>query len=300
MKIMDFISSLLPSFGKNRVLEDIRITRNELNEITHPAYKTAVNVFKGWKFKSEKVLAYFKVFDTFVKHPSNENYVMVVECSIADIVHNLTHVEDIINKTFNEDVGAGGLTYQKANLLQFVEACAFVSKYARKFLNFIYICETEQYEEAKTSLSVSLSVAELKWLDEQLIPFANAFAIITKKQTDIEKLIDLVPDIEITNDNAKTLESTIGITKLDPFNFGLVAGFMHPVYHFRMMIAEWQADRYKEAKEEMRLLSLRKLNLEKLADGKPDANTQKEIQYLETRVQDLTYKIAQMEEKYGK
>ena len=75
--------------------------------------------------------------------------------------------------------------------------------------------------------------------------------------------------------------------------------WLNPIYHIGMRIAEWQAKRYKSAKEELSLLQLRKLNLERVSAGKPDAKIQSEIKYLEARIQGLNFDIDEMEKKYA-
>jgi ABC-type phosphate transport system auxiliary subunit len=73
--------------------------------------------------------------------------------------------------------------------------------------------------------------------------------------------------------------------------------WLNPVYHVGMLVAEWQAARYKAAQEELRTLQLRKLNLEKKLEGKSDAKIEQQISYMQKRVDDLEYKIVKMEKK---
>jgi hypothetical protein len=295
MQIKNFLSSLLPTFGKDRVLEDCRITRTEIKEFTQPAYDIAAPALKGYKFKSESVETLFATFSRMVKDAGRENPIVYIQKSWKPILENLDHMEKMVEKTYSEEVAGIGLTYMKANLLQFVEALHFVSKYARKFLLYVYICETAEYEEGGTSVAESLTPSEMEWITANIVAFCTAFNVVSGNPNQVEKKLADIPDVVITEDNVGTLSATMGEHKIDPFQMKLIPVWMNPIYHIGMFVAEWQATRYKAAKEELRLVQLRKLNLEKVSNGKPDAAVQKEIAHLEDRIQDLNYRIHKLE-----
>lgn len=292
MKITAFIASLLPTFGKDSVLEDLRLTHGEYKEFTMPAYATAVPLLKNWKFKSEVVQDQFSRFGRMVRGSGNP--VVVINNGFKDILENIEIVEKAIEKTYSEEVAGAGMTYSKSTLLQLAEAFAFVSKFARKWLIYIYIHETMEVPDAE-DLSESLTPAEKEWIEANFLNFCTAFGIVSGEGNQMQKRLNDIPDVAVTSENADTLAHTLGETKIDPFQLKLIPIWMNPIYHIGMFVAEWQADRYKAAKEELRLLQLRKLNLERHSQGKPDAHLQKEIAYTESRIQSLNYKIAKME-----
>jgi hypothetical protein len=77
----------------------------------------------------------------------------------------------------------------------------------------------------------------------------------------------------------------------------MLQGFeMNPIYHFRLMIAEWQANRYKSYKEKKKLLEVKLLRLRLLREGKRDPKLDKEIDYIESLVGKLEYSMSKMEE----
>lgn len=297
MDMQKLIHSLLPSMKKDQVTEDCRITKAEITEFTQPAYKLADALLQRHKFQSVELNQMFSVFSRNVKHSSNDNLVSVIYKSFKQIVSNLDDVNDLVEKTYQQELSGSGLTYFKANLLQYVEAVAFVSKYSRKFLNYVYIMETKEYPDGGVDLSEALTPAEIKWIEANFLNFCTAFNAVTSDSGALMKKINDVPDIVITEDNKHGLESTFGKDKLDPFKLGIIPIWMNPIYHIGMFVAEWQFSRAKAAKEELKMLQLRKLNLESLIDGKkPDAALQKEITYTETRIQGLNYKINKLEE----
>lgn len=297
MKILQFVQSLLPTFSKDKALDDLRITHTEIKEFTIPAYDSAVKFMDKWDFKSEVITGMFDQFKRIVKGANGDNPVITIHKSFKNILENHEQIENAIAKTYSEDEAGAGLSYKKANLLQFSECLAFVSKYARKFLVFIYVHETAQYENGGTSIADSLTKAEVLWIEANFVNFCTVLNIVSGNPSMIKRQLEDIPDIIVTEENAGTLGSTIGENKVDPFQMKFIPTWLNPIYHVGMFVAEWQAERYKEAKEELKLLQLRKLNLEKInADkDKPDAALQKEITYMETRIKSVSYKIDKME-----
>ncbi len=297
MKFTAFLKSLIPGFEKDRVLEDIRITRTELKEITIPAYESTAPLLKK-DLQSKEIADFDKLFRRNNPGFNRDLFAGLLEgLQIAE--SNLDVVEDLIAKTYNEDVAAGGLTYLKANLLQYVEITGFVSKYARKFLLYTFVMEAAAYEANSLKMSESLTKAELRWIEENFLNFSQAFKIVSTPKAKLAKQFADVPDIVITGNNEDTLMRTQGV-KMDPMSMRFIASWLNPIYHLRMMVAEWQVNRYNAAKEELKIIQLRKLHLERLRDGKADARLEKEISYLEERAQKLNYKIQQMEDDANK
>lgn len=294
MKFTTFIKSLLPGFEKDRVLEDIRITRTELKEATIPAFESSVPLLKSSTLKSKEIEDFEKVF-----RRNNPGFPRELFEGLLEGLHtaesNLEVAEDLIIKTYNEDVAAGGMTYLKANLLQFVELVGFVSKYSRKFLFYTFVMEAAKFEANSLKMSESLSKAELRWIEENFLNFAQAFKIVSVPKAKLGKQLADIPDVVITSDNEDVLMRTQS-NKVDPMSMRFIAAWLNPIYYIRMQVAEWQVNRYNAAKEELKVIQLRKLHLERLRNNEPDARLEKEIAYLEERAQKLNYKIQQMEE----
>lgn len=297
MQFFKYISSLLPSFSRDRILEDCRLTRTEITEETLPAYANALVILKGWKFKSDEIVMYQTQFNTLLA-TKNRNMFVTIHDSFKEIIQNLTDIEKLIDQTYNQEVASQGLTYLKANQLQFVEACGFVSKFSRKLLNYTLICETKSLDDASPEIAESISKAESDWLRANFVSFTTAFSIVSSSAALVKKSLEAVPDITITSENIHTLPQTLGEKKIDPFMMRLIPIWMNPIYHLGLMVAEWQAERYHAAKEERRLIELRLLNMKMLQEGKPDARTQKMIEYNQERVRALNRAIAKMEEKH--
>lgn len=293
MKFTSFLQSLIPNFEKNKVTEDLRITATELSEITIPAYAESSNLLVSSVLKSKEIDDFNKILRRNIPG-LNKDLIKGIYEGLEIARENLDVVSDLINKTYNNEIAATGMTYLKANLLQYVEATAFVSKYARKFLIYIYVVECAEYKENSLKINESLTKVEIAWIKDNIINFSQAFKIVSTPKAKLTKELHDIPDINITPDNEENLVR-VSSNKIDPFSLRLIPIWLNPIYHIGMFVAEWQANRYKAAKEELKIIQLRKLHLERLSSGKADAKLEKEIAYLESRAQDLNYKIQKIE-----
>lgn len=294
MQIEKLIRALLPDFKKDRVTEDIRFTRGELKQL-EDAYGDAAKLLGHWNFKSEDLKLKFASFKRIVSTGS-DNPIVFLSKNIPLMLKNLDVAEELASNALNNTIASSGLTYKQATIIQYASALNFVCRYGRKFLNYIYVAEAMNYrEEGEQYLKDSIPDAEVKWINDKFVDFCAAVAAVTDKPETTLKKFEEIPDIEVARSNPKTLSNTVGDAKLDPFRMNFIGTRLNPILFFRMVVSEWQFKRHKENKEELALLQLRRLNLEKLKQGQHDARVEKEIQDIESRVNKLSMDIAEME-----
>lgn len=302
MNIVSYVKSLLPKFGKDRVLEDSRIIRTELETVSIPSYVEAEKAFTKWTFKSETLKGFITIFNRNIKPTSGfgnkDNMVITIRKGLERLLDILEMTEDNLQKNLEEDVIADGVTCLKANLIQCLEGVSYLSKYSFKLLNYIYVAETGALEDnEKNALKSNFSPAELEYIEKGFVEFCLVFGALTRSKQEFTKLIDQVPDIMVNFTNGDAITSTITSDKLDPLGMrSFSVRVTNPIYHIGLMVAEWQAQQYKLSKETKKILELRLLNLELIVQKNPDAKLQQEIEYIQSRIQGLDFKIRKMEE----
>lgn len=143
--------------------------------------------------------------------------------------------------------------------------------------------------------------------------FINTFDSVSIK--DFEKMIDEVPEVVVNKDNSNAMVSLYGQNKLFPINLEshvakegyisdtvikLVIGATSLVFKpFMWVISLWSTysvSRYKQALERKKALDLYLLELETITKGETNPKLEKEINYVQKRVQDLEYEIRDFEE----
>lgn len=288
---------MLPSFGKDRVIEDIRVTKGQLDELVE-IYGEASDLLHRTKFNNPTVLGMFEQFKR-VAGGGSDNMIVYIDKNLKQVQVNLNAAESLAKALLNNTIASRGLSYKQATVIQFVNSINFVNNFARSLLHYIYVLESTQYSADPQDALTAISKPDLIWLEEKFLDFCNAFKTVSMKTEDVLKKFDEIPEAVVNEASERTLTSTLGAAKMDPLKLGFAGNWMNPIYFFRMQIAEWQVKRYNLAKETLAVLRLRRIQLEDQRNGKENAKLEKEIQYFESRIQTLSYEISEVEKKYG-
>lgn len=303
MNIFTYIKSLAHKFNKTEIQKSCETTIDSLRNHTIPAYAGAMDLFKSSKFKSKEALDFATTLKRMVKGSSNSLLETIHDCLIESTVL-LKVISKKSDHLFNDQESTLALTFQKATYLRLVTAIGFTNDFSRKFLNYLYVLETANVDK-EFSIKESITPAEIKYVEDNFLNFCTCVNILTNKTSAIEQKVDDLPDALVTETSEKTLEAVLGNSKVDPLgfrNFALPVNISvrwNPFYMVANLVADYQIAAYKCAKEEFNLLQLRKLNLERLNEKKPDAKLQQEIEHMSNRISGLNFEITQMESKYA-
>lgn len=297
MKLQKFISLMLPTFEKGRLIEELQVVRNEIKEITLPPLREASEFYRVGKLKSKQALNYDHNFLRIAPiQKVSGNYLSVSYHVLATLDEKLNVLGKLIDHAFSKDVGSSSISFLRANILQYLEVASFSSRYARRLLLWS-LSEEQDSDNSPFRLPKAMSKAEERWIWDNRDNYAKCLAILSIDTRKMESSFQAVPDMVVAPDDIAAVEATVGSTKTDPFHFGFIPVRLNPIYYIRMSIAEWQVNRYKAAVEEKRALEYRLLALKE--NGSKDAKLEQEIAYTEGRVQKLNKKLAEMEEGYN-
>lgn len=297
MKLQKFISLMLPTFEKGRLIEELGVVRNEIKEITLPPLREASEFYRVGKLKSVQGLNYDKNFLRIAPiQKVSGNYLTASYVVLAALDEKLEVLGKLIDKAFSKDVGSSSISFLRANILQYLEVASFSSRYARRLLLWT-LSEEQDSANSPFRLPKAMSKAEERWIWDNRDNFAKCLSILSIDTHKMQSSFQAVPDMVVAPDDIAAVEATVGSTKTDPFHFGFIPVRLNPIYYIRMSIAEWQVNRYKAAIEEKRALEYRLLALKDSGGG--DAKLEQEIAYTEGRVQKLNKRIAEMEEGYN-
>lgn len=297
---MDFgkyVNSLLPSLGKDRVLEDIRNLREELNDTVIPPYTAAEEFFKKFPFKDDTSKALAKDFARLVKTKQRGNMITVMTAAWKNSVEGLDELDRLVDKYYGSTVTAHGMTFLKANVLQHIEAMGFAFRYARRLLMYLYALETRHYSDNGDKVTGSfLTKPEREWLQVHYRDFLHVISMLCVPASDLGRIYGKVPDALIDSDRVDEMKATMGTSRVDPMKHGMIPSALWPLYHARIRVAEWQVARRDAAREEVRAMEFRLLHLKNLDKGARNARVENEITYSEDRISKLNRKIAKLEE----
>lgn len=308
MNIISFIKSLLPRLQKDQVLEDLRVTVDELGNVSIPNYTHASDFFRSNKLQSDanKQLSdlFYRKFEG--KGGRQNNVVSEVAKRLPFLKDNAEFVIQQIELLLEKDIISEGLTAKKAFLIRTANHLSFLSSFAPDLLNVIYVNEAlainaKNEDGAKGTgveieESMRLAPAVVKHVDSNIMAFGSLIGEYGIPTKDFEKLLETIPEVIISSRNAGTIAGLFNEKDIDPLLSGYVQKAFCPVYSVRLIFAEWQAARYKAKRETKRMLELRLLHLKLLQEKKNDPKIEEEINYIQGRVDKIQRYLREVEE----
>lgn len=296
MFLLDFIKTLIPVLNKSDVLEDVRVTKAELESTVIPSINQASENIKIIKLKAPKNKELVNVFfRNYSLSNSSKNILAEIALKLPVVLQNLVEVE----KTFDEDTGkdiiTDGVTNKKAIMLRAIEQISFLSRFTMDLLVVLY-----NNEALDSGIDMEESIEVPKIVNDRVTRNMGLYAILLSIYGDskftFDKRIANMPDVVLNETTSASVLSVYGAKNLDPINSPLVMGFdYNPIYHIRLLVAEWQASRYQSMKDKKKMLELRLLHLKLLEDKKSDPKIEKEISYIQSRVDSIEYSMTKME-----
>jgi hypothetical protein len=300
MKIVEYVKSLLPSFDKREILENITFLQNDLSPTALQPFKDAGALFKSKGFQSKPAKDFNGLFQMRLKSMRGMDFVSAIYGILSDIPAKLQILEGIVHSGFTGDVTRDGMTYQKASVLKYLEVVQFAACYSRKLLLKTMASDTFQLNEVPGLIHSEMTQAESKWLQANQASFLEALGTLAMSTSEFKDQLESIPDITVIPDASANAAATIGASKLDPLKLGfIITTWMNPIYHFRMAYAEWQVENYKMITEEKKALEFRLQALREAYDKKQDPKLQQVITYTEGRISDHNRRLAQMQEDYA-
>lgn len=299
MKITDFVKSLLPSLQKNQITEDLRITLSELEEVVTPSYRFSIEYLKTSKIKSDKnkelATQFYRNFDLqgSSKQPS---YIGEVNRRIELVKENVVYLRELVEKDFDELTVSEGMTAKKVVVVRAASALSFISRFSTDLLNYMYVQEAIAVN-AELDESLQLSPAALKHVERNIGHFASLLSDFGIPNKDFGKILLTLPEVVVSSRTDEALKGMYSDQQLDPFKSSYIQGFTgNPIYHMRMVVAEWQSNRYKSNKDKKKTLELRLLHLKLQNEGKNDPKIEQEINYVQGRVDKIERYLKDVEE----
>ena len=294
MQILNFVKSLLPKFGKNRLQEDINICRNELQNTVLPSYESAAKALT--ELDSKEAREFERQWATFVKTAKKGPLVASIKKQLEGVQPMLAFMDDFAQKEFETEVIVAGMTVLKSTVVRMVELAGFVSTYSLRFLNYLYVLETTHAMGKAGQMGSNLTPGEITLIKSHFMEFCLALNALSRDVKPTEKVLEKIPDI-LVNKNIDASLRVFGDAQIDPLGVFQVKGFTsNPIYHIGTIIAEAQANRYKRSKELKSILELRLLNLQQVNAKEQDAGTEREIEIIQSRIEALDEKIRKVEE----
>ena len=297
MDIAKYLQSIIPAFSRDQVQEDLEDIAKEIDTHVLPIYVTANNELGSGKLLSANATSFEDIFEKNVSFKYKGNHISAIYESMKNAKELTKLLQRLVDENFAIDVTKAGFDLLRTNIMQLTEILSFTVRYARRHLNYIVLSEMGQYKDLK--IEDYFTAGERDWIKNGRMAFIKGIDIIHKPAGEIETKLKTIPSVLVTPETVDTTHGVFGKDKTDPLDLRFIPIVLNPIYHIRIRIAEWQAAKYQEAKEERSMVELRLLSLKELKSGKDNARLEQQIEYNQERLSKLTAKIGRMEENYA-
>lgn len=294
MKLTTFLQSLLPMLKKDSVLEDLRITKSELDKTVVPTYEAATDHFKVNKIASKDTLVlvdtFYRIYD-LSKSNKQSSVVAEIFSKLPSLSANIDTIAASCEDILGEDILNDNLSAKRAVLVRAAEHVSVLVKLLVDFLTVVYYNEAMVYSKANAD-TIGVSAKTLQRVKDRMPDMARLLGMYGQDAKVFKERYSTVPDVIINVKTSAALQAVYREDKLDPMPSALSSNFEgNPIYHIRLVIAEWQANRYKANKDKKKMLELRLLYLQSLAEESPDPQLEREIEYIQNRIDKLEYEM---------
>jgi hypothetical protein len=299
MSLKSFLSSLVPHFERNRIIEDIDSLANDLESNLIPSYDAAQKLFAGRKFASNAGRGLEAMFHLRFPQNRGQSHVSFVNDTLLNVLDTLKMIERLVPEIFARDVTKDSLTYKKAAVLQLLSVIRFYNDYAGRHL--LRLLANEDAATKGQPEDTILLPIDKKFFDENLETFLQAGHVVALKPEQIAERLGQMQDLQIVVDKINTIQATLGVENVDPLKLGFMgpSATNGPIYKIRSAIANYQVACHKRNVEQTKAIQLRLFALKDAFAGKNDPKTQQAITYNEDRLQRLREEIAEFEERFG-
>lgn len=295
MSILSFIQSLPAVLERRQVMNMVDQLKLEYDDTISPILDDVRETLGGKQPAS--ILG--KRMDTVTRR-----FVSFNGSSLNLILNNLTNIrgyfellERDIKSAFSVQFTNTNMSFERANVLKFIEALAFYIRYARKYLLFLVGAESAAMGKATAS---KWSPAEIEWVNTHMDDFASLYQTFSMQPNEFKSRVQKASNATVDESTYAVAMQSLGAQKTDPFMLDGFSPRQNPFMLWGKFMAEGQVCRYKEAQEELYGLQLRLQEFRDIESGQPaNPKVQKLIQDYEKRISEYEFELRQIEEKAG-
>lgn len=306
--ITKYLKSLVPQLEKNTILDDLDVSIKMLKDVLDKDIKAMKS---GGVFSGKDKLVYkdkmLKKWNTMFKQANGKNssgldMVEVIFNSYPKIIKTAEALYDRIEKELPSSVLSDAIPADKLVLTRAAEHISFISTFTPFVLNVVSAIMVSDYSKSeKKDAKHGLPDISFKRMTKYIVGYGSILGIYSGDTKKIMKAIDDTPDVILSKQNADLTAASLGTNKLDRLDSGLATHFTYnPIYHVRVMITEYQVNRYNANKETRNTLMLRNEYLVQLQrTGESDPKIEREIAYNQNRINRLNKIIDEYEADLG-
>lgn len=295
MSILSFVRSFAPVMERRELLNVIDQLQLEYDDTLAPILGDVREAFGATPLKS----MFARKVETTMRRSINFNSsaLDLILHSLENLRGNFEVIRKEVRSLFSIQFTNSNLSFDRANMLKFIEAMAFYIRYGRKFILFMVANEAATLGKATPA---KWTPAEHEWIDSNLDQFASLYTTMSLPASELKARLNKASNATVDEATYQLAEQSLGAAKTDPLNMSGFNPSNNPLMLLGKFMAEAQVERYRLAKEEFFGLQLRLQELRDLQKGE-GANPVigKNIQDYERRISSYEFEIKKIEERAG-
>ncbi|BEG72733.1 virion structural protein [Pseudomonas phage PA1C] len=295
MSILNYVQQLAPVMERRQLLNVLDQLQTEYDDTLAPIVSDVREAFQGIPLKSNLAKRMENVLRRGITF--NQPAIDLMLGSLDNIRGNFEVIRKEIRSLFSIQFTNTNLTFDRANMLKFIEGLAFYIRFGRKYLLFLVAQEAALHGKATRAAWTS---AESDWIDTNMEQFAALYPAMTLQPQALKQKLNAASNATVDESTFQVAQQNLGLTKTDPLGMAGFSPRQNPFLIIGKLIAEMQAERYNVAQEEYYGLQLRLEELRALLAKEPTSPVlQKQIEAYERRISAYEYEINKIEERAG-
>ena len=302
--LSQYLKTLMPSTETRELKHSLQANFENVGGHRLPAIETVGGVFTHeYRWKSPVLQSVEKQLrDSLTRGPlkmhANAGLLEMLSDVYGNMSTTLPYIRGEVDKSFGREFTNIGLTFAKGNLIQYGEVADFAVYYGRVLLN--YLTSNELMRLNGRTKDENLPIGDEEYLNANAPVFANAMKIMAYPVKDLKDQLRKIPDMVADEETEGSAKIMVGAGALDPLGFASLPFPISLIYHFRLGVAEKQAEDLEAIKAEARIVEYRILLIKQMqAGGQGDAAVERELAIQEDRLFMLRKKQKERETKYG-
>lgn len=293
MRFIDYIKSLAPSTERRELLNQLDDLKDEYDSSLAPILDLAEELLLGMEHKSFLYKAYADQVGRSINYRGDPLQLFFE--SLSNVRANMEVLQETIRNLFSFQFTNTGLTFNRANVLKYLEALNFYIRYGRKFLLFMIAQETMARGKAAP---MKWTRAENDWVRDHMTEFVSLYPAMSLKPAELKARFKQASTAEVNEETYELAVRSLGQAQIDPCRLDGFSPQNSPFLILGKYMAEMRVKRFQAAKEEYFGMQLRLQELRESVEGKPASPVlQKQIEQYEKRISDYEFEIAQIEEE---
>lgn len=295
MNVVSYVKGLAKSFPLSRVREDVRVTSDELLNTTIIPVEKILKLFPSDSdFKSQTFALYNEAILAELTGNKRGSMYTPIHGILKNAMAILSLVDGQLSADFSDNVTQSSITLSRATTLQLLDTVNFVGRYTRRMTDAIFIAETNASITGTDELK-GITEGEIRYLSGNRDAYIRSLKILKTPVDQIESMLKELPEVVVADMKSAALSAIHGNEKMDPLRFGFVESRMNPIWRIGNAIADYQATRYKTAKQEKEILEIRIERYKAILARKPDPTLARIIEGREAELDRLRGKLAKWE-----